>query len=164
MLLAILQVRICKMKKIFLFLFLVATSLFGNSEYNVLISEKTPAGYDAEVYKKAIVLMTEGRLYLQEKFKKKLTFIYSKNLVTEKNAIEKELEKNGAQFYVYLTIDKKETNDNLENCLYNLEIYNLENKRKKTIKTKAVIRDKQIVQIEFGDLKSSAKNIANVFK
>ncbi len=152
------------MKKILILFFLCSTFLFAGDELKVLMSEKVPSGYDDEAYKKAIVLMTEGRLYLQEKYKKKITFLYDKNLVTSKDDIEATLQKNGADFYVYLTIDKKETKDNLEDCLYNLEIYNLENKRKKTVKTKATIRDKKVVQIEYGDLKSTAKNIANAFK
>lgn len=140
------------------------TLLFGVDEHKVLMSEKVPEGYDEEVYKKAIVLMTEGRLYLQEKYRKKITFVYQSTQVITKDAIEKELEKNGASFYVYLTVTPKEKQDNLEKCIYNLEIYNLDNKRSKTVKTKAIIRDKKIVQMEQGDIKSAAKQIAIAFK
>ena len=62
------------MKKIILLL-IFATILFAKAPiYKVLMCEVVPKGYQEDVYKKTIVLMTEGRLYLQKKYKKILLY------------------------------------------------------------------------------------------
>lgn len=153
------------MKKLFLIFLLLSGVAFAKAPiYKVLMSETVPQGYEQDVYKKTIVLMTEARLYLQKKYKKKIRFEYQPNLLKGKDAVMKELEKTGARFYVFLQIDKKATKRNLEKVLYNLNIFDKHTKRKKTVKTKAIIRDKKIVKISTGDLKSSAKKIAKILK
>ena len=153
------------MKKVLVLFFLLSSIIFAKAPvYKVLMSETVPKGYETDVYKKTIVLMTEARLYLQKKYKKKIIFEYQEKLLKNKSAILKELDKIGARFYVFLDIDKKATKANLEKVLYNLTIIDKKNKRKKVVKTKAIIRDKKVVKITAGDLKKSAKKIAKILK
>ncbi len=152
--------------KIILILVLLSSGLFGGSKIQtVLMSKVVQKPYDADVYKKTIVLMTEARLYLQKKYKKKIIFEYDDNtLFTKKKDIVNELKKKNARFYVYLEIVKKKAKKNLQKVFYNLKIFDKKSKRLKTVKTKAIIRDLKIVKISQGDLKSSAKKIAKILK
>ena len=152
--------------KIILILVLLSSGLFGGSKIQtVLMSKVVQKPYDADVYKKTIVLMTEARLYLQKKYKKKIIFEYDDNtLFTKKKDIVNELKKKNARFYVYLEIVKKKAKNNLQKVFYNLKIFDKKSKRLKTVKTKAIIRDLKIVKISQGDLKSSAKKIAKILK
>ncbi|MEA2017289.1 MAG: hypothetical protein U9N59_02475 [Campylobacterota bacterium] len=153
------------MKKVIFLLLISIGFMFAKAPvYKVIMSEEVPAGYEKDVYKKSIVLMTEGRLYLQKKYKKKITFEYQKKLIKSKDDILKELKKQDARFYVYLSINKKKSKKNLQKVLYNLNIVDLKTKKKKTVKTKAIIRDTKIVKISQGDVKSSAKKIAKILK
>jgi hypothetical protein len=146
-------------------LLITVSAVFAQAPtYKVIMSENITTGYEKDVYKKTIVLMTEARLYLQKKYKKKIVFAYTKDLATEKKDIEKVLEEKDARFYVYLKIVKKKSKKNLEKVLYNIVIFDKHSKRSKTVKTKAIIRDKKIVKIPTGDLKSSAKKIAKILK
>lgn len=153
------------MKKI-IFLFLLATSFLfaGGPVHKVIMCEQVPAGYEKDIYKKTIVLMTEARLYLQKKYKKKIIFEYHEKLLDKKEEITRMLEMTGARFYVYLEVDKKKFKKNLEKVSYNLKIFDNHGNRSKTIKTKAIIRDKKIVIIDTGDMKNSAKKIAKILK
>lgn len=153
------------MKKIILLFLMFATLVFAKGTvYKVVMSEVVPKGYNQDVYKKVIVLMTEGRLYLQKKYKKKITFEYQNSLLKSKQKILKMLNDVDGRFYVKLEIDKKKSKKNLEKVLYNLVIFDKHTKRSKKVKTKAIIRDKKIVQISQGDLKSSGKKIAKLLK
>ncbi|MEA2049164.1 MAG: hypothetical protein U9O56_00300 [Campylobacterota bacterium] len=153
------------MKKLVLLLFFMVSVAFGRGpEYVILMSETIPKGYEKDVFKKSIVLMTEARLYLQKKYKKKVSFKYQESLVSKKDDILKELKKENARFYVYLKIDKKKSRKNQEKGYYNLVIFDAHSKRSKTIKTKSMIRDKKIVKISQGDIKNSAKKIAKILK
>ena len=153
------------MKKVILLLLISINILFAKAPvYKVIMSENITTGYEKDVYKKTIVLMTEARLYLQKKYKKKITFEYDKDIVTKKEDILPLLKKNKARFYVYLIIDKKKTRRNLEKVMYNLNIFDAHTKKFKKVKTKAIIRDKKIVKISQGDMKSSAKKIAKILK
>jgi len=118
------------MKKFFIILLLVNT-LFASKVYTVLMCERTPQGYKEDVYKKAIVLMTEARLYLQKKYKKKIIFEYTSTYVTKKEQIIKLLQKHNARFYVTLGIKKKKSKANLQKVLYNLSISDLYKKEQK---------------------------------
>jgi len=154
-----------KMKKIILLLLITSSFLFANKTiYKVIMCEDVPKGYEKDVYKKTIVLMTEARLYLQKKYKKKIIFEYQEGLITSKDKVLEMLDKSKARFYVSLEIDKKKFKDNLEKVLYNLVILDNKGKRSKKVKTKAVIRDKKIVIIKEGDMKNSAKKIAKILK
>ena len=154
-----------RIKYILALLFITSTFLFGATPtYKVIMSENITTGYEKDVYKKTIVLMTEARLYLQKKYKKKIIFNYTPDYLTSKDEILKFLQQNDARFYVHLEIVKKKAKRNLEKVLYNLIIFDKHTKREKTIKTKAIIRDKKIVKISQGNLKSSAKKIAKILK
>jgi len=151
--------------KILLLIAVIAGSLFGRAPiYNVLINETVPKGYHKESIKKVKVLVTEARLYLQNKYRKKVEFKYTETTITNKDDIKKLLKKEDARFFVRLQIVKKASKKNLEKVFYNLVIFDNKNGRMKTIKTKAIIRDKKIVQISKGDMKSAGKKIAKVFK
>jgi len=153
------------MKKILFLFLLVSELLFAKIPvYKVVMSEVVPTGYQQDVYKKAIVLMTEGRLYLQKKYRKKITFEYIPNSLSTKDEILSELKKLDARFYVELKIIKKKSKKNLEKVFYNLVIFDSHSKRFKTIKTKAIIRDKKVVQISKGNIKSAGKKIAKILK
>jgi len=154
-----------KMKRlVLLFLVIVSVSFAASPTYKVVMSENITTGYEKDVYKKTIVLMTEARLYLQKKYKKKIIFAYTSDIVTKKEDMLKELDKNDARFYVYLKIEKKKSKKNLEKVYYNIVVFDKNSNRSKTVKTKAIIRDKKIVKIKQGDLKSAAKKIAKILK
>jgi len=153
------------MKKIILVLMIFSTYIFASGQiYKVVMSEAIPKGYDKDVYKKAIVLMTEGRLYLQKKYRKKVTFEYTDKLAKTKKDVKALLDKYKGRFYVVLDIKRKASKKNLEKVLYTLVIFDTHTKKFKKIKTKAIIRDKKIVQISQGDLKSTGKKIAKLLK
>ena len=152
------------MKKL-VFLFIFVVTLFAKAPvYKVLMSDVVPNGYHEDVYKKAIVLMTEARLYLQKKYRKKITFEYIHQKLKDKNKIIKLLKENNARFYVHLEIIKKKAKKNLQKVYYNLVIFDKKKKRFKTIKTKAIIRDKMVVKISQGSIKSTGKKIAKFMK
>ena len=151
-------------KKIILLFFIFSGILLAAPVHKVIMCKTVPKTYTQDVYKKTIVIMTEARLYLQKKYKKKITFEYTDTLLTKKDDILKELEKKDGRFYVSLDINKKKSKKNLEKVLYNLKIFDKNTKRLKTVKTKAIIRDKKIVKISQGAMKSSAKKIAKILK
>jgi len=154
-----------RINKILIVFVLLAKVMFAQSPVQtVLMSQVVPKGYESDVFKKTIVLMTEARLYLQKKYKKKVIFEYIDKKLTKKDEIAKVLKKNNYRFYVYLKIKKKKAKKNLEKVLYSLVIFDIKKNRSKTVKTKAIIRDKKIVKISQGDLKSSAKKIAKILK
>ncbi len=154
-----------RIKKILILLFITTTFLFGATPiYKVLMSENITTGYEKDVYKKTIVIMTEARLYLQKKYKKKIIFDYTPDYLTSKEDRLKLLEERDARFYVHLEIVKKKSKGNLEKVLYNIVIFDKHSKREKIVKTKAIIRDKKIVKISQGNMKSSAKKIAKILK
>jgi len=150
--------------KIIIVYVLLATVAFAKlPTEKILMSEAVPKGYEADVFKKTIVLMTEARLYLQKKYRKKVTFEYIPNKL-KKDQISSVLKKYDARFYVSLKIKKQKAKKNLEKVLYSLVIFDSKKNRLKTVKTKAIIRDKKIVKISQGALKSSAKKIAKILK
>ena len=50
-------------------LFLLSSSLFGAVEENVVLCNQLDAKYDAKVFRKVTILLTEARLELQKKYK-----------------------------------------------------------------------------------------------
>ena len=65
-------------------------SLFAKGpEYKLLISEYMPKEYGPKIIKKTTILLTEARLYLQKKYKKKISFIYTPEHLTDKKEIKK---------------------------------------------------------------------------
>ncbi len=128
------------------------------------MQENVPSGYEKDAYKKSVVLMTEARLYLQNKYRKKVTFVQTDESFSTKEDMNALLKKNDSRFLVSLTIKIKAKKKNLEKVLYNLVIFDGKYDKSKTIKTKAIIKDKKIVKISQGDMKSSARKIAKFLK
>ena len=95
--------------KQFIILWIVLSSyLFSASPvYKILMSKHVQKPYNEDVYKKTIILMTEARLFLQKKYKKKIIFEYQTNLLKSKEDMIKELKSKDARFYIYLDIKKR---------------------------------------------------------
>jgi hypothetical protein len=153
------------MKKIIILFLIFSNILFASKPvYKVIMSKYIDKKYSQNIYKKSIVLMTEARLFLQKKYKKKIVFEYTDELKKSKKDVFEFLKSKKARFYVNLIIDKKKSKKNLEKVFYNLRIFDAHSKRFKTVKTKAIIKDKSVVKISQGNLKSSAKKIAKILK
>jgi len=153
------------MKKIIFILLLISTIVYAKKPiYNVLISETVPSGYDSKLYKKAVVLLTDARLYLQKKYKRTIEFKQTSLRVTSKSQQKQLLSKEGARYYVYVTIKEKKKRGRLTDVYYNLVIYDGKKNKTKTVKTKATIKDKEVVKIAKGDMKSTKKKLAKFFK
>ena len=132
------------MKKILLILFIFSFVVFGRGkEYKILISEYLPNKFNRDIIERTTIILTEARLYLQKKYKKKVSFAYTNDYLKDKNKINSLLEKNKSRYYATTDIKiKKCTKEgHREFCkgLYTIELYDKKRKRKKSFKLKTQI-------------------------
>jgi len=150
------------MKRIIILIGLLSTLLTAKSvTENVVMNEYLEKEYNAKVYKKVIILITEARLKLQKKYKKKLVFMQINEEVREKKEMKALLETNNARYYIGLEILKKDKECKIEECkvMYNIIIYDGKKNKIKTIKTKATLIKNIDVVIKTGHIRATTKKL-----
>ena len=148
---------------------LLASTLYGAKEENVVFSKVMPPKYDQKVYRKVTVLFTEARLKLQKKYRKYLTFIYDEQKkLSDKKAIKKELKKQNARYYVTLDIkEKKKGCTNLvQGCKvkYVIKVFDGKKNKHKKFSLKAVIKNNEYADISSGVIRSNTSKLVKFMK
>ena len=165
--LAISQVRTNNMKRILLLLLFVSMSLFGAKQENIILSEELPKGCDLNIKKPFVVIMTEARLKLQEKFRKKLTFINQDKTLKDKKTIKAECKKQHARYYAYFEIDKKgkkcKSGKKLK-VYYNIIVWDTKKNKHKKFKTQAILQGREYAIIKAGHVRATGKKITKFLK
>jgi hypothetical protein len=145
----------------------MAVALFGAKEEQIILSREPPSGCGNDVKNPFIVILTEARLKLQEKFRKKLTFINQDKTIKDKKGIKKECKKQKARYYSYFEIDKKGKHckpGTKIKVYYNITIYDTKKNKKKKFKTQAIIQGNDVAIIKAGHVKATGKKITKFLK
>jgi hypothetical protein len=155
------------MRRVLLLLIFVSITLFGAKEDRIIMSEEIPSGCMAGVKKPFIVIVTEARLKLQKKYRKKLVFINQDKTLKGKKAIKAECKKQKARYYAYFEIDKKgkqcKAGKKIK-VMYNITVWDVKKNKKKKFKTQAKLQSNEVAIIKAGHVRATGKKLAKFLK